>query len=580
MDQDTNEDKESQQGTPIFSVSENNLLTFSDEEKQAFDEHGVTYAESTEDLPAEPKPGDTAMVRLAIFRTGQFEHPWYGDLDFDRAYLEQIINNYERGVVAEDIGFNLNHNPSKAFASDDVGNVAWFKNLGIKKDEEVEMSSGRTRESDLLVADAELNSEGIKLVKDRRFAYSSAEIDNDYTTHEKQPIANESEGEEGDDKAVITHGPTLTGCAFTNNPFIPALGSAVEFSENPTRADVEEQKERVKMSESECGIRFCGVETQSSTMESDDESTHSYSKDGQPSSDPDVTTDSDNEPSTSDSNESEDDTKTNQSDDTKENHMDLTKLFSKVDEIEDLEEQIDYIESSMSEFDGESKVAAETLLSSKRDALESKRAAQKNAERAEQRKQAYEEATEKLSETRADLEEARAEKYSARVKNFCSELREDGHHESVVKEVKRQFSAIGSQAKDMTFDANFADAEDGEQEIDLFEFTDAIFSKLPESARLKEDEKLTTDEEEAEDVKQTDPEQEQQDFDEPEEDDVDEASRQRKLDAYKRNYGADATPPGQDVDLDEFQFIDPDTGEFDFSSFFEAKDALENDDEE
>lgn len=185
--------------------------------------------------PNEITLGKTFKVRHAIFRTGEFAHPWYGNISFDKDYLEKVKNNFERGVTPFDIEVNLRHKPM----GDTNGAAGWAKELKIRRGK-IDTEVGEKKVY-FLDSVTEYNSQGMKLLLDKRFKHISAELDDDFTTNEKLDVGIESisdnasivqTGDEDDDSVIVSHGPTLTGFALTNKPFIPSLGKVIEFSNN------------------------------------------------------------------------------------------------------------------------------------------------------------------------------------------------------------------------------------------------------------------------------------------------------------------------------------------------------------
>lgn len=420
----------------------------------------VNFA-SVEDLPNDPDIGDTYDLSITIFRTGAWSHPWYGDIDFDKSYLESMINNFNNGVVDRRIGFNTNHRERS------YGNVAWVNSLELRKGS-VDTPTG-PMDVWFLDAEASLNSKGIELLKDKRYAHISAEVDPDYSTNEKYP-AQQEETEDGDATTEFNFGPTLTGVAFTNKPFIPSLGDIVEFS------DGEKQLSRddfiTTMSDNVGGVKYYSYKKSDKLQ---------FSSPNQSSS-----TQVENV-------EEKDETKDFNNNVKGDNRMKLSDILEAVREFETLQEQIEYLEdldSNKFDEDGASGVL-ENILESKRQAYKAKQDKEKSLQKMAQKKKRAEkraeEAEDKVYSLESNLAEAREGEWSYRVKSFCQELEEEGHHQSVVNKVEEKLDNLDPSQRKQKY--SFED-EEGEKEQGIIALFQDVLSVVPENARLNEDEEL------------------------------------------------------------------------------------------
>jgi hypothetical protein len=140
-----------------------------------------------EDVDGKPQ------VRVPMLREGKFKHPWYGKLNFDADFFKSVMENYSARVVGYDLSLNARHER-------DLGALAWFHSLEKKGKQ--------------LYGIGEPTPAGIEVIKNKTYRYASAEISMDFA----------------DPETGKNHGPTLLGCAVTNNPFINRQGEITFFS--------------------------------------------------------------------------------------------------------------------------------------------------------------------------------------------------------------------------------------------------------------------------------------------------------------------------------------------------------------
>lgn len=196
-------------------------------------------AEEGQEIKASDLP---KKVKIPVTRSGEFAHPWYGDLDFSQDYLQGIVDNFNNKVYPQKIAGNLNHRSGdEAFA--------WIENEKALSIEPVTFQTSMGPQTrDFLFAEVELTEDGQEMLRKKKYRYISAEIHPDYTTREVYSV--------GDGKAVVRHGPTLVGFAFTNKPFIPDLMSV--FNEAGEKIG-EKEVETVLLSEKDIVGSFTSV---------------------------------------------------------------------------------------------------------------------------------------------------------------------------------------------------------------------------------------------------------------------------------------------------------------------------------
>jgi hypothetical protein len=123
---------------------------------------------------------------VTLTRTGQFSDPRYGDFEITPTHLAQMVDNFNRRTLGQDVFLDVAHRPSD-------GAAAKVLRLSVE--------NGRLR------ALAEWTDFGIEAVKRRGFIYLSAEYHENYT----------------DNEAKKTHGCVLLGAGLTTRPVIKNL---------------------------------------------------------------------------------------------------------------------------------------------------------------------------------------------------------------------------------------------------------------------------------------------------------------------------------------------------------------------
>lgn len=154
-------------------------------------------------------------IDIAIFREGTWEHPWYGEVAVDEAYLNNIVQNFKNGINSSGISANEDHRGGKAFGWVEESAEGLF----------VRKLSFNTREGEEVVKSILFgkfvpNELGAKALRGREFRYTSAEVIDDYTTYEVIDKTIETDNGEQNVRSVNNFGPTMVAFAFTNQPFI------------------------------------------------------------------------------------------------------------------------------------------------------------------------------------------------------------------------------------------------------------------------------------------------------------------------------------------------------------------------
>ncbi len=123
---------------------------------------------------------------VTLTRTGKFTDPRYGEFEITPVMLAQMVANFEKGVLGQDIFFDVSHKPSD-------GAAAKILKLSV--------------EGTRLRALVEWTPFGVDAVKKRGFAYLSAEYHENWIDNEKQQ----------------PHGCVLLGAGLTIRPVIKHL---------------------------------------------------------------------------------------------------------------------------------------------------------------------------------------------------------------------------------------------------------------------------------------------------------------------------------------------------------------------
>lgn len=142
----------------------------------------------------------SAANKIQLFRTGAFHHPEYGEFQITRQLLQELTENFKKGVRGIDIAVDYKHE------NDDIA-AGWIKKLSIEDDGET------------LWADVDWTPQGKQKISDKEFRYISPEFTFAYKDNEQ----------------LIDHGPVLLGAALTNRPVIKYMEPVVDLAEIKTK---------------------------------------------------------------------------------------------------------------------------------------------------------------------------------------------------------------------------------------------------------------------------------------------------------------------------------------------------------
>lgn len=175
------------------------------------------------------KAGDVVVVNL--FREGRFEHAVYGSLNFTPQYLESLVYNFDRGVCQQKLAGNIDHDTK-------FGALGWIEkqpgNLFIEA-RNIQTGTGEVSRR-MLFGRVTLTDFGAKQYNGKGYRYISAEVHPNYSNGEVYSFSRDPHQDLGgfqfaskvvnpdnEDEYMITFGPTLTGWAHTNDPYISGL---------------------------------------------------------------------------------------------------------------------------------------------------------------------------------------------------------------------------------------------------------------------------------------------------------------------------------------------------------------------
>lgn len=136
---------------------------------------------------------------ITLTRTGNFSDPRYGDFMITPTHLQQMVENFDKRTLGQDVFIDVAHKPNDGAAA---------------KVLKLTVENGRLR---ALVAWTEF---GLKAVKERGFAYLSAEYHENWR----------------DNEAKNAHGCVLLGAGLTTRPVIKNL-DPVQLSEGDEGRD-------------------------------------------------------------------------------------------------------------------------------------------------------------------------------------------------------------------------------------------------------------------------------------------------------------------------------------------------------
>lgn len=141
--------------------------------------------------------GKPTVVNIEMIRSGLFEHPWYGEMNWTKEKLQHLVKNFDKKVIGRECSIDFNHNNRNEAAG-------WIKKLSV-------LPNGKGGHS--LYGKVELTDVGELTLRNNRYKYFSIEWDENYK--DKETNAKTFKRKE--------HGPVLQGGGLTNRPYIDKL---------------------------------------------------------------------------------------------------------------------------------------------------------------------------------------------------------------------------------------------------------------------------------------------------------------------------------------------------------------------
>jgi hypothetical protein len=438
-------------------------------------------------MPKSIDVGSFHTVDIEMFRTGKFYHAWYGDLNFDKTYLESMIRNYKAGVYPTHISFDLDHDPTK-------GAVGWLSEsedaLSIVE-KVVKNFMGQDETVHFLIGKIDLNSYGYGLVADSIYRYFSAEIHPKYKGREKVVARDEK----GVDVELVqtTETPVLTGGSLTNKPFIEKMG-AVMLSSNVISSNHSlEDGEFFATYEGDKSFFFASVKNKAKkNSEPEDEEDDDMDKDDvEDKSDSKVDCDCgkkeckkcsmSKKSKKEDKEYSIDEVESLKNSYIEGGEMNFSEIQSAIKDMS-LADKITHLEGLAQKYSNDPSAAGIAIVLSS--LKEAKRADDLASQEVQKRMKAEKDAQE--SEAKAislslQVKEAREIGYSKRVELFCEQMTRAGHFPSLVNKAKEILTDLPADNRDV----KFSSLAKPESKLDLLEVIEQLFSSLPQDAKTK-----------------------------------------------------------------------------------------------
>lgn len=411
-------------------------------------------------------------VEIPIFRTGSYIYRRGKEpkkVSFSRGYLEKIVDNHNKRVVAEQISFDQDH-------KSDEGATFWVADKGLSiREVQMLLPNGKTSEVSILFSRGTFSDKGKELVLGKQYKYFSSEIDENFSTSEVYLVEEEGKKKEG----LLKYGPALVGGGLTNRPFIPHLPAlysnnlnGVEESDLISTSTIDDEDGNTygsfifsaeTMSDidvpEEVVIEEVRDETSDKIEPLENPTSIGFNKQTELDSSPEVP-------------------KEDQGMKFKQIRTQIL-TFSSPEDKRDYLSKVDRAELTEPEIE-----MLDMLVEAQETSIKASREAQANLEKAAQLQSQLEETSARFEEAEKSLKEAHAQKFESKLLAFSTVLSKDRHHKPAIDAAVAILRGLGGDAQTMKFSV----AEG--QEVDLFGALESIFAALPEGARLDESENL------------------------------------------------------------------------------------------
>lgn len=175
------------------------------------------------------------LSEVEILKTGEFNHPSYGNVVITEQTLNRMVDNFNSRVRGIDISFDYTHENEQG----EKPAAFWVKSLEVKP----------KSESHVLVAKAEFTPKGKKVVQEKEYKYASADFCIDYVN------------EQGKHFPYVLRGGTLT-----NRPFIKEM-NPIKLSEYKPKREVKTMNKEQMIAELKAqGIDVLSLQTQNGDL--------------------------------------------------------------------------------------------------------------------------------------------------------------------------------------------------------------------------------------------------------------------------------------------------------------------------
>lgn len=173
--------------------------------------------------PEDEEDPEECIVEIDMLRTGKFlRASWFGEyiLNINPEMLNFMVKNFNNKIIERGVALDLDHEGAYGH----TGAYGWLVELNTESRE----VKGKTQT--FLIGKWSLTAKGKEIVEGGVYKLFSIEFQHNYKDRE---VTETSISPDGDETAIgsrMSYGPTITGGALTNRPFIPTMNE-VKLSE-------------------------------------------------------------------------------------------------------------------------------------------------------------------------------------------------------------------------------------------------------------------------------------------------------------------------------------------------------------
>lgn len=168
-----------------------------DDDKDLGDKKGlrlIAFSDGPVTLEGTRQGKDGPISTVQMLRSGKFEHPWYGTLNFDETVFDNFIKNFEAGIPYGEFAIDFRHMSSG-------GAAGWIQKIFVERDKKKKGAKCN------LFADVEWTPDGERAIRNKEYKFFSVEFTDQHKDSETGKL----------------HGPTIYGGGLTNRPFIKKM---------------------------------------------------------------------------------------------------------------------------------------------------------------------------------------------------------------------------------------------------------------------------------------------------------------------------------------------------------------------